>query len=98
MQGVWPKCEVHCLRPASAHMKQLLGCALQEVSDRAFGYAILEVSIHATEGELLALLVAGVFESVVRETTVVAVVMLNFYAVLRGKGLKGSFGDDGLDE
>jgi hypothetical protein len=46
-------------------VKQLLACALQEVLDRAFGYAILEVSIHATEGKLLALLVAGFFESVV---------------------------------
>ncbi len=56
---------MHCLWPVSAHVKQLLACALQEVTDRAFGYAILEVSIHATEGELLALLVAGLFESVV---------------------------------
>ncbi len=65
MEGVWPECKVHCLQPASARMKQLLACALQEVLDRAFGYAILEVSIHTTEGELLALLVAGLFESVV---------------------------------
>jgi hypothetical protein len=48
-----------------AHVKQLLACTLQEVADRAFGYAILEVSIHATEGELLALLVAGLFKSIV---------------------------------
>ncbi len=65
MEGVWPECKVHCLRPASARLQQLLVHALQEVSDRAFGYAILEVSIHATEGELLALLVAGLIESVV---------------------------------
>ena len=65
VQGVWPKCKVHCLRPASASVQQLLVRALQEVADRAFGYAILEVSIHATEGELLALLMAGLFESVV---------------------------------
>ncbi len=56
---------MHRLQPASPHVEQLLACALQEVADRAFGYAILEVSIHATEGEMLALLVAGLFESVV---------------------------------
>ena len=60
---------MHCLWPASAHLKQLLACALQEVSDRAFGYAILEVSIQATEGELLVLLIADLFESVVQEKT-----------------------------
>ena len=46
-------------------VKQLLACTIQEVADRAFGYAILEVNIHTTEGELLALLVAGLFESIV---------------------------------
>ncbi len=56
----------------------------------------LEVSIHTTEGELLVLLVAGLFENVVCETTIVAVVVLNFYAVLGGKGLKGLFGGKSL--
>jgi hypothetical protein len=89
---------VHCLRPASTHVKQLLACALREVSDRVFGYAILEVSIHATEDELLALLMAGLFESIVSETTVVAVVVLNFYAMLSGEGLKGMLGGNGLNQ
>ncbi len=54
------------LPAASEHVHEAIAaCALQEVADRAFGYAILEVSIHATEGELPALLVAGLFESVV---------------------------------
>jgi hypothetical protein len=88
---------VHCLRPESTCAKQLLVCALQEVLDRAFGYAVLEVSIHTTEGELLVLFVAGLFECVIGKLLIVAMVMLNFYAVLRGKGLKGSFGGDGLD-
>ncbi len=52
-------------QPASKSVQQLLAHTLREVLDRAFGDAILEVSIHATEGELLALLVAGLFESVV---------------------------------
>jgi hypothetical protein len=60
---------VHCLRLARASVQQLLAHALQEVSDRAFGYAILEVSIQATEGELLVLLIADLFESVVQEKT-----------------------------
>ncbi len=55
------------------------------------------MSIHATEGELLALLVAGLFERVIGKLPIVAMVMLNFYAVLGGKRLEGSFGSDGLD-
>jgi hypothetical protein len=91
-QGIWPKHEVHCLQPASASVQQLLVRALQEVTDGALGNAILEVSIYATEGELLALLVVCLFECIVGYPTIVAVVMLNFYAMLSGKGLKSAFG------
>ncbi len=95
MQGIWPECKVHCLRPASASVKQLLTRALREVVDRLLGDAILKVCVYATE--LLALFVAGLFERVIRKLPVVAMVMLNFHAILGGKGLKGAFGSDGLD-
>jgi hypothetical protein len=64
-QGVWPKWKVHCLWPASVSVQQLLAHALQEVADGLLRDAILKVCINATEGKLLALLVAGLFESIV---------------------------------
>ncbi len=83
-QGVWPQRKVNCLWPASASVQQLLACALQEIADGALGNAILEVSIYATEGELLARVLACLLEHIVGESNVVAVIMLNFYAVLGG--------------
>ncbi len=97
MQGVWPQRKVNCLRPASVGMQQLLAHALQEIADGALGNAILEVGVYATEGELLAHVVACLLERIVGESTVVAVIMLNFYAVLSGEGLEGVFGGDGFD-
>ncbi len=89
---------MHCLRPASASMKQLLMRALQEVADGLLGNAILKVCIYATEGKLLVLFMTGLFECVVRKLPIVAIVMLNFYAVIGGEGLEGMFGGDGLDK
>ena len=71
-------------------MEQLLACALREVADGALGDAILEVGIDATEGELLSHVVAGLLESVVVATPVVAMAMLDSYAVLGGKCLEGA--------
>jgi hypothetical protein len=87
-QGVWPKREVHCLRPASASVQQLLACALQEVVDGLLGDAILKVCVYATEGKLLALFVAGLFECVIGKLPIIAMLMLNFYAVLGGENSK----------
>jgi hypothetical protein len=97
VQGVWPKRKVHCLRPSSANVKQLLMCALREVVNGLLGDAILEVSVYTTEGKLLALFVACLLERIVRELLVVAMIMLIFYAVLGGKGLEGTFGGNSLD-
>jgi hypothetical protein len=73
-------------------VEQLLECALREIADGALGDAALEVGIDATEGELLSRVVAGLLESVVVETPVVAMVMLDAYAVLGGEGLEGALG------
>ncbi len=97
-QGIWPKCDVYCLRPASASMQQLLARALQEVADGSLGDAILKVCVNATEGKLLELFVGGLFECVIRKLPIVAMGMLNFYAVLGGKGLEDLFGGNGLNE
>ncbi len=66
--------------------------------DGALGDAILEAGVHATEGELLARVVAGLFECVVGKSTIVAVVMQNSDAMLSSKGLEGAFGGDGFDQ
>ncbi len=97
MQSVWPKREVHCLRLASTNVEQLLAHALREVADGALGNATLEVSVYATEDELLALLVASLLECIVRKPIIVAVIMLNFFAMLGGKGLEGAIGNDSFD-
>ncbi len=88
---------MHCLRPASASVKQLLTPALREVADGLLGDAILKMCVYAAEGKLLALFMAGLFECIIGKSSIVAMVMLNFYAILGGKGLKGAFGGNGLD-
>ena len=73
-------------------MEQLLAGALQEIADRVFGDAILEVGIEAAEGELLSRIVAGLSEGIVLETPVIAVLVEDFHAVLGGECLEGAFG------
>ncbi len=64
-----------CLRPAGAHVEQLLPCAFQEVLDGLLGDAVLEVGIDPTEGELLPCFLACLLEGVVVEASVVAMVV-----------------------
>jgi hypothetical protein len=59
----------------SACVEQLLTRALQEVADGALGDPILEMGIDAAEGELLSSFVAGLFEGVVLEAAIVAMVV-----------------------
>jgi hypothetical protein len=54
------------------------------------------MSIHATEGELLAHFMAGLLKGVVMEAPIVAVVVEYPDAVLGGKCLKGTFGSESL--
>ncbi len=91
-QGIWPYGKVHCLRPASTCVEQLLASAFGEVADGALSNTILEVGIDATEGELLSHVVAGLLEGVVEEATVVAVVVLDLHTVFGSKGLESTFG------
>ncbi len=91
-QSIWPEGKVHCLWPASTYVEQSLASAFGEVADGALGNAILEVGINAAEGELLPRIVAGLLESVVKEVTVVAVVVLDLHTVFGSKGLEGAFG------
>ncbi len=73
-------------------MEQLLACALQEIADGALGDAILEVGIHAAEGELLSQIMAGLLEGIVVKAPVVAVVVEYLHVVLGGECLEGAFG------
>jgi len=73
-------------------VEQLLARALREITDGALGDAILEVGIHAAEGELLSCVVAGLLEGIVVEAPVVAVVVEYLHAVLDSECLEGAFG------
>ncbi len=75
----------------------MLARALREIADGALGDAILKVSVYTTEGGLLAHIVARLLERIVGESTIVAVIMLIFYAVLGGEGLEGTFGGNGFN-
>ncbi len=57
----------------------------------------LEVGVYATEGKLLACVVACLLEGIVREVPIVAVVVLDPNAMLGSEGLEGAFGGDGFD-
>jgi hypothetical protein len=74
-QGIWPQCKVDCLRPAGAHVEQLLPCAFREVLDGLLGNAILKVCIYPSEGELLSCFVACLLEGLVVEAFIVAVIV-----------------------
>ena len=68
-------------------MEQLLARALQEIADGALGDAVLKMGIHATEGELLLRVVAGLLEGIVVEAPVDTVVVEYLHAVLGGECL-----------
>ncbi len=96
-QCVGPQCEVHCSGPSGPGVQKLLACALREVANGALVNAILEVGVDATKGKLLAGVVACLFEGVVGKSPIVAVIVLDFYAMLGGEGLEGVFGGDCFD-
>ncbi len=91
-ERIWPKGQVDGSRPLLASMEELLPCTLLKVPDGLFCNAILDVGVDPTEGELLPLCTAAVFEGVVCKLSVVAVVVEYAYAVLLGKVFKGLFG------
>ncbi len=64
--------------------------------DGALGDPILKMGIHAAEGELLSRFVAGLFEGVVLEAPIVAVVVEYPHAVLGNECLEGEFGSESL--
>ena len=97
VQCVGPQCKVHRCGPSSPGMQQLLFCAFGEVTDGTLDDAILKVGVHVTEGELLARILACLFEGVVGESIIVTVVVVDSDAMFGSEGLKGAFGGDGFD-
>ena len=85
---------MHCLRPASTCVEQLLARALREIVDGVLGDAVLKMSIHTTESELLSHVVAGLLEGVVVEVPVVAVVVEYLHAVLGSECLEGALASE----
>ena len=93
-QGIWPQGKVHCLRPASARVEQLLPRAFRKVADAALGDPILKMGVDAAEGELLSGFVAGLSEGIVLKVAIVAMVVLYPHAVFSGECLEGAFGPE----
>ena len=87
---------MHGRWPTSASVQQLLAGALREVSDGAFCYPILKMRVDPAEGESLLCLVAGLHERGVLESSVVAVVVCDFYAVVGSELLEGALGFNGF--
>jgi hypothetical protein len=69
-------------------MHQLFSGTLWKVSNCTLGDSILEVGIDPTKGEFLPALLAWLFGGVVSESTIVAMVVFDFYAVLGSKSFK----------
>ena len=86
------------LRAIKPCCQQLLAYALGEVTNAALGNAILEVGVHATEGKLLARVLACLFKGIVGESPIVTVVVLDSDTVFGSKGHKGAFGGNGFDQ
>ncbi len=78
-------------------MERLLSRALRNVPNWALCNPILEVSVYPTEGESLTTVLTLFLESVVVETPVVAVVVVDANAMLGGKLLKSVFGGNSFD-
>ncbi len=91
-ESIWPKGQVNGGRPLLMRMEELLPCTLSKVPDGFLCNAILEVGVDPTEGELLSLCTAAVFEGIVCKLSIVAVVVEDANAVLLGKVFKGLFG------
>ena len=77
-------------------MEQLFPCTLAEIPNGLLSDPILEMGVDAAEGEPLICTRTCSFEVVVGKSTIVALVIQYFYAVLIGKVLKGSLGVDSL--
>ncbi len=69
---------------------------LGKVSNGLLGNAILEIGVYTTEGELLSCFLACLLKGIVVEVPIVAVVGLDFYAVLCCILLEGVFGSNCL--
>ena len=55
---------------------------------------ILKMGVHAAKGELLSRVLTCLFEGVVHKSPIVAMIVLNFHAVVSGKLLEGMLGFD----
>ncbi len=73
-------------------MKQLVAHALQEVTNSSLGDAMLEMRVYPTKGELLSCVLACHAECVVKQPSVVTVVVEDFYSVLCSKLFKSNHG------
>jgi hypothetical protein len=77
-------------------VEQLFPCTLAEVPNGLLSDPILEMGVYAAESEPLICVRTCSFEVIVGKSTIVAMVMQYFDAMLIGKVLEGSLGIDSL--
>ena len=83
---------VHMAGPSCNCMQQHCPCCLSDVSDGSLSYAILEVSIEATEGKCLLLLFTRCPECIICKSTIVCRISFDMYTVIACKLLDRSIG------
>jgi hypothetical protein len=76
---------MHCGWPSLAHVQELLSGALKEVLNRTLGDPILEMGVDPTKGESLAALLTCLSKSIVRKTTIIAMIMFDCNAMFSSK-------------
>ena len=82
---------MHCGWPALVRMQELLLDALGEVSNCTLGNPILEMGVDPTKGESLAALLTCLSKSIVRKTTIIAMIMFDCNAMFSSELLKRLF-------
>ncbi len=82
---------MHCGWPALARVQELLSGALREVLNRTLGDPILKMGIDPAKGESRAALLTCLLKSIVRKTTIIAMVMFDCNAMFSSKLLKRPF-------
>ena len=95
LEGCGPQGRGNGGRPAVGSMKESSSGSLCDVFDAIFSFAILVVSIDATEGEILLAVIDGSAESFGIEEAIVGVIIGNGDVVSFEDSFEGAFGFHG---
>ncbi len=92
LKSIWPESQVDGSWPLLVHVQQRLPSTFTKITNGLLGNPILEVSINATEGEVLPCTLTRLFEGVVGKSPIAAAVMKDLDTVLFGKDLESLLG------